>query len=161
MASGKGSSSKDSAMNNMPITEFQGEHRWLSNFWPVRIMFEGRVYPSVENAYQAAKFVEFYRPRFQTVSAGEAKRLARSLPLRPDWKLSKLAVMKELLERKFPAYSTLAEKLLATGDSLLIEGNNWGDTFWGICRGRGENHLGKLLMQRRAELKQGAQGEVQ
>ena len=43
---------------------------------------------------------------------------------------------------------TLLEPLLlATGDAELIEGNNWGDTYWGKCNGQGLNRLGILLMQ--------------
>lgn len=51
-----------------------------------------------------------------------------------------------LLMKKFnqePFHS----KLIATGDSQLIEGNTWGDTYWGVCRGKGQNKLGKLLMK--------------
>lgn len=49
--------------------------------------------------------------------------------------------------------SELGNKLEATGDSLLVEGNWWHDTFWGVCNGFGENNLGKLLMKIREELK--------
>lgn len=47
----------------------------------------------------------------------------------------------------------LQAKLLETGNEELVEGNYWGDTFWGVCRGRGENHLGKLLMKVRTYYK--------
>uniref|UniRef100_UPI00345E83CD NADAR domain-containing protein n=1 Tax=uncultured Duncaniella sp. TaxID=2768039 RepID=UPI00345E83CD len=47
----------------------------------------------------------------------------------------------------------LAEKLIATGDAELVEGNYWHDTVWGVCDGVGENHLGKILMRVREELK--------
>ncbi len=53
---------------------------------------------------------------------------------------------------KFTRHFDLREKLLATGDRKLVEGNTWGDTFWGVCRGNGKNHLGKILMKIRAEL---------
>jgi predicted NAD-dependent protein-ADP-ribosyltransferase YbiA (DUF1768 family) len=48
----------------------------------------------------------------------------------------------------------LREMLLDTGDAILEEGNMWNDTFWGIDlnTGKGQNHLGRLLMERRAEL---------
>lgn len=45
----------------------------------------------------------------------------------------------------------LSEMLEATGDAELIEGNHWGDTFWGVCNGVGQNNLGKLLMAIRSE----------
>ena len=42
--------------------------------------------------------------------------------------------------------------LLATGKATLVEGNSWGDTFWGVCRGKGKNMLGKILMRVRKRL---------
>lgn len=42
--------------------------------------------------------------------------------------------------------------LINTGDAELIEGNSWGDTFWGECNGIGENNLGKILMKIRKEI---------
>ena len=60
--------------------------------------------------------------------------------------------MKILLRQKF-GDAWLRAKLLATGDAELIEGNYWHDTFWGMCNGKGENHLGRLLMEVRSELR--------
>ncbi len=135
------------------IRGFFGEYRWLSNYWPVTIEFEGAVYPSVEHAYHAAKT---HDPELRAMlaalpSPGEAKRRSRKLPLRPDWGKVKLAIMEELLRQKF-AQPDLRAKLLATEDAYLEETNDWGDRFWGVCGGRGENHLGRLLMKIRDEL---------
>jgi predicted NAD-dependent protein-ADP-ribosyltransferase YbiA (DUF1768 family) len=58
--------------------------------------------------------------------------------------------MLNLLRQKFQN-PELREKLLCTGKLELIEGNYWGDTYWGVCRGVGENRLGKLLMLVREE----------
>ena len=135
------------------ITSFQGEHRWLSNFWPVNVFYEGRMYPSVENAYQAAKLHPSARGQFVTCTPGQAKRAGRSGAIRADWESDKVRVMEQLLAQKFFAGSALADRLLATGDAEIVEGNTWGDTFWGVCRGKGENRLGKLLMARRDELR--------
>ena len=62
--------------------------------------------------------------------------------------------MEDFLRQKFTD-SDLKEKLLATGDAELIEGNHWGDVIWGVCNGIGENNLGKLLMNIRNDLKCG------
>ena len=82
----------------------------------------------------------------------EAKRLGRSSPLRQDWEEVKVAYMESILRKKF-SDEVMKLRLLSTGDEELVEGNHWNDTFWGVCRGEGENHLGKLLMKIRKELR--------
>lgn len=139
--------------NLAPITRFWDEHRFLSNFSSPAIRFEGTLYPSLENAYQAAKTVDpFERAAFLTLAPGAAKRQGRRVTLRSDWDAVKRDVMEELVRQKFenPQYRHL---LLATGRRELIEGNNWNDTYWGVCNGRGENHLGRILMRVRDELR--------
>ena len=37
------------------ITEFQNEYRFLSNFWPAVVKYDGMVFQTVEAAYVAAK----------------------------------------------------------------------------------------------------------
>jgi hypothetical protein len=112
-------------------------------------MLDGALYPSVENAYQAAKTSEGNRGNFIQCSAGQAKRYGRSVQLRQDWEDIKLRVMTDLVRQKFMSGTPLAEKLLATGNCQLVEGNYWNDTYWGVCRGVGKNHLGKILMVQR------------
>lgn len=139
------------------IAEFQGEYRWLSNFWPCHIRMRGIVYPSVENAYQAAKTDDLQlRVAFERCSAAEAKRLGKLLVLRDGWDAMKLQVMYELVRMKFSrVFNTeLAVKLAATGTEELQEGNRWHDTFWGVYlpTGVGRNELGKIIMRVRAKL---------
>lgn len=62
--------------------------------------------------------------------------------------------MRDLLDLKF-ADPALAALLLATGDADLVEGNDWGDRFWGVCDGAGANMLGRLLMELRTRLAHG------
>jgi predicted NAD-dependent protein-ADP-ribosyltransferase YbiA (DUF1768 family) len=59
--------------------------------------------------------------------------------------------MRQVLVRKF-SHPELRAALLSTGDALLVEGNHWGDIFWGVCRGEGENWLGRLLMALRGQM---------
>jgi N-glycosidase YbiA len=131
----------------MTIDGFDGEHRFLSNFWPCSIVFEGLSFPSVEHAYQAAKTLDQdARLRVAKLAApGQAKRAGRSLALRLDWEDVKLNVMRQLLLLKF-ADTALMTQLQATAPAELLEGNTWGDRFWGVCNGDGLNHLGKMLM---------------
>lgn len=138
------------------IIRFDGEHRWLSNFWYCPVHFEGLTYPSLENAYQASKTTD---PAIRGVFANigfnpkAAKSEGKRLKLRPEWNDPfKLHTMRLLLRQKFKLPS-LRAKLLGTGHVTLIEGNDWHDTFWGVCHGEGLNHLGMLLMELRAELR--------
>ena len=92
----------------------------------------------------------------------EAKSRGRQITLRPDWEEVKLGIMEEIVRVKFTQNHALRQQLLDTGDRELREGNNWHDTFWGVDlrTGKGENHLGKILMKIRSELAQyAAQGE--
>lgn len=125
----------------MVIDSFTGEYEFLSNF-----SSEGAVSPSVEHCYQREKTLDQeWRDRIMGAdSAGKAKKLGRKAPLREEWEQVKLWVMLELLLEKF-ADPEAQEQLLATGDATLIEGNWWGDTFWGVCDGNGLNWLGRLL----------------
>jgi hypothetical protein len=62
--------------------------------------------------------------------------------------------MRALLAQKFRLGEPLGLRLLATGGAELIEGNTWDDRYWGVVvDGVGQNRLGQLLMQRRAELR--------
>lgn len=136
------------------IKEFSGDYRWLSNFWPSLIVYEGRVYPSGEHAFVAAKTEnEFVRERIADIkTAGQAKRFGRQIELRENWEDIKISVMAEITSQKYQN-SNLRPLLLSTGNRRLYEGNTWGDTFWGICNGKGKNHLGKILMNERQTIR--------
>ena len=137
------------------IDSFSGEYEFLSNFYPCKIVYDGLEYASAEAAFQAAKFPPTERQYFTTMKPGEAKKAGRKAPLPKNWNKRRLDIMREVVARKFMQNQELAEKLIATGDAELIEGNWWGDNFWGVCWktvGKGHNHLGKILMELRDEL---------
>ena len=140
------------------ITEFQGEYRFLSNFWPCYLVYQNTVYPTAEHAYQAAKVespeVKTSIKNCQTPAAAKDYLETHKIKPAPGWTVAKkLAVMEEILIIKFGGKEPfLTRALLATGEVLLIEGNTWGDTFWGVCNNSGDNNLGKLLMKVREEL---------
>lgn len=154
------------------ISRFLGEWRYLSNFSPcpwIRILHvdgdPDTIYPSVEHAYQAAKTLHSgEREAIRQAASGRvAKALGAQVTIRPDWDTQKIAIMRMLLAQKFSAAQVPDYRagLIRTGDAYLIEGNTWGDEFWGatittpdagVTEYRGLNHLGKLLMDLRAEI---------
>lgn len=136
------------------IDKFRDEYFFLSNFYGCDVTgIDGLQYPSVEHAFQAAKCLDAEKRKgFRVVrSCAEAKKLGRSIKLRPDWEDIKYDVMETLVRNKFKGNKYLADKLVATGDEELVEGNNHKDTIWGVYRGSGENRLGKILMKIRKE----------
>lgn len=136
------------------IERFAGPHRFLSNFYPAPLVWEGRSWPTAEHAYQAAKCSRADQARMilEAPSPGAAKRLGRKIELRADWDEVKESVMLSIVRAKLEN-AHLRRLLIATGDAELIEGNYWGDRFWGVCRGEGENRLGKILMKVRTEIR--------
>jgi ribA/ribD-fused uncharacterized protein len=137
------------------ILAFEGEYRWLSNFWPSPIVLDGKDYPTVEHAYQALKFADpaIHEAIRTAKTAGIAKRLGKgAIGKHPNWSSNRLVVMRRCLVQKF-RIPELKEKLLATVNLPLVEGNRWGDTFYGVCNGEGENHLGKMLMEIREDIR--------
>lgn len=128
----------------------QGDYRFLSNFYPDNNKTN-------EHLFQAMKTTD-WKEQIVVLSAdspGQAKRLGRSVTLRPDWEEIKQDVMKELLRLKFRKGTRERKWLQDTGTAVLVEGNTWNDTYWGVCDGRGKNQLGELLMQVRQEIKDG------
>lgn len=135
------------------ITSFRGPHAFLSNFYNVPVKYNGLCYRSAEAAFQAAKCPE-QAALFTTMSSPEAKQAGKHVPLRPDWDSVKLQVMRDIVTAKFMQNAWLGDKLKATGQATLVEGNTWGDRFWGVCNGSGQNWLGRILMEVRDSLSQ-------
>ena len=134
---------------------FMHEFAFLSNY--ARILPENPV--TVEHLYQAVK-AACPKDAARIMAAetpGDAKKLARKIKKVDNWDDIKLHIMFNLLLYKF-SFEKNKQKLLATGDEELCEGNIWHDNFWGDCHCEhcinkpGANHLGKLLMKVR-ELK--------
>ena len=127
---------------------------FLSNFYPSTVRFEGELYSTVEHAYQASKSTD---PKVREIirkanGPAEAKKLGQGVKIREDWDDVKLLIMKKLITEKF-SNPFLSYRLVGTNDAVLVMGNKWNDKFWGVCRGVGENWLGKILMEVREELR--------
>ena len=152
------------------INSFKGRWSFLSNFYPCEIRYQGITYPSTEHYYVAMKIKNdqmingrYYTPAdtreliAKVATPGQVKRFGRNLKVRADWDDVKLGFMEWCLREKFK-HVDLKEMILQTGDEELIEGNYWHDQFWGVCScekcgNKGQNHLGKLLMKIRSEIK--------
>lgn len=164
------------------IMMFDGPHEFLNNFYesdgpqvilPAEEGVDGRMLGalpcrSVEHAYQAWKTL-VWEERLVVVGArhaGQSRRLGQKVTLRPDFSsTTQVAIMLLLQRQKYAlAHPQLRQWLLDTGDAVLMEGNTWGDIFFGVNfnpaaredgKTGGENHLGQLLMQVRAEIRAG------
>jgi len=118
-------------------------------------------YPSSEHAYQAAKTLDKdIRHSFSIMMKCDlARNYGGIVTLRPDWDNVRIQVMEDVLRSKFTLSKGCRARLIATGDTELVEGGDWHDNFWGDCwcekckHIEGQNHLGKLLMKIRKELK--------
>lgn len=175
-------------LEHIMIYSFTYASNFLSNFYQHPICYEDFVYPSNEHAYQAAKTLDENKRLIiaQATNPGGAKRLGRKLELRKDWEDIKLTVMSDICYQKFEDPAMLW-RLLGTGDDILVEGNTWGDWYWGAVKNGdwydedfifnngplyawnltgpdagdtyvGSNHLGILLMDIRKELQDKVSG---
>lgn len=145
---------KDKTKGMTGVRGFFDEYRYLSNFQPSEVILDGITYPTVENAYQAAKTLDLEeRKSFVLFTPVEAKKAGTKVKLREDWELVKDSIMEELVRQKF-LQTNLRDKLLTTEDLYLEETNWWKDTYWGVCNGVGKNVLGQILMKVRDSLRQ-------
>lgn len=135
------------------IDSFRGKYHFLSNFYSCPIVVEGVPYLNAEATFQAFKLSNVSeRHIFSNLTPSEAKRTGRRVLLRPDWESVKENLMYEVIKAKFSSRDALKIALLETGSARLVEGNDWGDHYWGVVNGVGKNRLGELLMRLRTEL---------
>lgn len=158
------------------VNRFRGEYDFLSNFYEIPDWQRGQLWayapivgggirvPTVEHAFQAAKAssVEVFMEIAGAETPRLAKRLGRKVKMSEAalavWKRTKDAVMTRLVTMKFNprSHPIMARLLDSTGDDELVEGNDWGDDYWGVilATGVGQNRLGKILMKVRKENRQ-------
>lgn len=123
-------------------------YNWFSNFEYAPITIDGIEYPSVENYYQGMKNGSLEKLKmFSKLKPSQAKWLGKQITLRKDWDQVKFEVMEKALRIKF-APGTIWYARLEMEEGEIVEWNNWGDRVWGkTLDGKGENHLGKILMK--------------
>lgn len=158
------------------IDRFRDEHFYLSNMYVVErqlVTPDGLRVPTAEHYYMSMRFKDrLARSAIASARADEedtrphahgkaAKELAHTL-IEHGWPhcghdARGIRIMKHAVSEKFTLNPDLAEKLLSTEDEELVEGNNWGDRFWGVSpigSNTGENHLGTILMEVRNDLRE-------
>lgn len=147
------------------ILQFKGKYSFLSNMYSCSILFNGILFPSAEHAFQCSKCtnIEDFNKILNCKSSKLAKRLGRQIKLRSDWELIKDKIMFEIVKAKFNQNYNLGKKLIKTYPKILIEGNIWKDTYWGVDLNKpgdkykygyyGFNKLGEILMNVRDILK--------
>lgn len=142
------------------ISNFSGEYRFLSNFAPLPVTYEGVTYPTAEHAFAAAKTLDkAAREQIRKAkTARDAKVWGRGVELRPEWDdVIRYEAMYQIVRSKFEGEAK--HLLLATNNAKLVEGNTWHDQFWGNCscpthiKKPGKNLLGMTLMLVRDELR--------
>jgi ribA/ribD-fused uncharacterized protein len=129
----------------------------FSNFFPAKFTIDGKTYPTVEHYFQAMKFPN--NPAFQdqviaqkTPAGAKKMGATKVIPIRTDWDEVRDSVMAKALRAKFAQNEELKTLLLSTKDKKLEEASPT-DSYWGTGKnGKGQNRLGKLLMELRAEL---------
>jgi N-glycosidase YbiA len=129
----------------------------FSNFAAYPIVCKGLRWPTSEHYFQAQKFAgtDHEKAIRRIASPTLAARMGRSRqrPLRYDWESVKDGVMLEALRAKFTQHPALRDRLLGTGDALIVEHTSR-DAYWGDGGdGRGRNMLGRLLTRMREELR--------
>lgn len=137
------------------IAGFTGKYSFLSNFYQADIEYEGRTYPTIEHALQAAKTLDAQARYVISIAEGpaRAKMLGRMLSnRRPNWNDIRFDVMLELQRSKY-RNPRLEQRLIDTGQVILMSVNDQGDQYWGTYNGWGRNQLGVAIMAVRAELR--------
>lgn len=152
------------------IFGFFEQFRFLSNFHNCDVLWNGYIWPSSEHAYMASKCKNVsYRETLEgspfydgkpikeilAMKSSQVKSWGQTVELREDWSNVKNNIMHSICLDKFTRNLDLKQKLLDTGERLLIEANSWGDSWWGfdVAKNKGENHLGKILMDIREKVK--------
>ena len=130
----------------------------LSSFSRHGFTLEGVEWPSVEHYFQAMKYEDaIYREAIRKAEhPSKARRLGRSRlkKIRADWKRIRRVVMTRGVYTKCRTHPEVADRLLSTGESTLVENSNY-DYFWGCGRDRrGHTYYGKVLMDVRSKLRE-------
>lgn len=141
-----------------------------SNWAPSDIVVGDKTFNCVEQymMYKKAEVAgdtESMQAVMNTQMPNEQKAIGRRIKNYDDakWAAVRYEIVKEAIRAKFTQHADLKEKLLASGNKHIVEASPY-DVVWGIGMGedhpdrfdeskwRGDNLLGKCIMDVRAEL---------
>lgn len=139
----------------------------FTNFYEQSFTLDNKLWPTTEQYYQAAKFTDPNLQEkirtFKSDAAGSAPRKAFDFGnknkqfLRADWFDINLDAMRKAIHAKFTQHPALAALLLKTGNAILVENAGKNDAFFGAGQDYlGQNWLGRILMEVRAQLQTAA-----
>ena len=142
---------------NKQIFFYGPEFYVFSNFSSFKLEWRGELWMTSEHAYHSEKFDdENIKEEIRNArSAHDSLKIAQKYKdkYRGGWDDIKLKIMKKILQAKVEQHPYVKKKLLESGDKELVE-DSWRDSYWGWGPNKdGENHLGKLWMEVRDELK--------
>lgn len=142
-------------MSRKTINNFGYPYKFLSNYYETRVKYDGIVYQSSEAAFHAQKTLSLDEKLiFAKLSPPESKFKAKNLNVREDWRSIQDSIMYSVVYNKFQQRKDIKEKLIETGDAILIGGNPYNDKYWGVSNqdGDGLNKLGLILEKVREDL---------
>lgn len=144
-------------VKNYQIDAFRGEYAFLDTYYETTVVYEGIIYRNAEAAYLAQRCQDVIdKVKLGKMKPWKARKYINKVAVRKDWERKQEVFMYEILKAKFQQHPVLRDKLLATYDADLVHGNFLDDTYWGVCWGKGQNKLGKLLMFLREEFRKGS-----
>ena len=131
------------------INKFKDEYAFLDNRFDCKFVWQGLQYGSAEAAFQASKCAsEADRKVYTRCSVQKAILKGKEQTPYPGWEEAHLDIMESIIQAKFEQNDILMKQLIDTGNSILINGNNKQETYWGVdlYSWTGENQLGKIIM---------------
>ena len=149
--------------------ESKGPHRNFSNMSEHPIDVDGEKFPTVEHYVQAMKSKEFkddeiYNKIIKAKTPKAVKAMGQKVKnfVKEVWDEKRDAITRKGVRAKFTQHPELRKQLQETGDKIIGEADPR-DTYWGIGTGiesdkakkpskwRGQNKMGKMLMELRTE----------
>ncbi len=138
-------------LEDYQINDLIKKNFYLCNFYERPMEFRGRKFGNAEAAYQAEKCLYDEDKDLFTIDGPysaprDARDAGQEVALVPNWDDVRIVVMYQVIREKFLQHPDLALRLKNTGNALITEGDRFRDTFWGLTKEGGENHLGNIIM---------------